>query len=167
MENKKALRFAAAGAVGLVALAAAALALAPKRRRLASMDLDGGGRIVNALIQQSARRRFAEMDANGDGPLTGEELPRDAMGAVMAAMVRIMTATTGTSCRAKRRRRYPTAPRSGSGPAPHRPQTLSRRNRSGADSPAPIWTATARSIYVSSTSVTRPVPAAPTITATG
>jgi hypothetical protein len=76
MEKKKALRFGAAGAVGLVALAAAALALAPERRGLASMDLDNDGQIVSAEIQQSARQRFAEMDSNGDGRLSGEEVPR-------------------------------------------------------------------------------------------
>ena len=76
MDKKKALRLGAAGAVGLVALAAAAIALAPEHRGLASMDLDKDGQVVNAEIQQSARERFAEMDDNSDGRLTGEELPR-------------------------------------------------------------------------------------------
>ena len=76
MEKKKVLGLAAGGAVGVLAVAAAAFALAPERRGLAALDLDGDGQIVNSEIQHSARQRFAERDANGDGRLTGEELPR-------------------------------------------------------------------------------------------
>jgi hypothetical protein len=75
MEKKKALRLGAAGMVGLVVVAAAALALAPERRGLASIDLNQDGQIVNAEVQQSARQRFAGLDSNKDGRLTGEEWP--------------------------------------------------------------------------------------------
>lgn len=80
MEEKKVLGLAAGGAVGVLAIAAAAFALAPEHRGLAALDLDGDGQIINSEIQHSVRQRFAERDANEDGRLTGEELPRGRRG---------------------------------------------------------------------------------------
>src|SRR5687767_7421863 len=79
MQKKKVATLVGASALALVALAAAALAMAPERG-LAALDLNQDGQIVDAEIQQSARQRFAELDSNADGRLTGAELPRGRRG---------------------------------------------------------------------------------------
>jgi len=127
MEKTKALRFGAAGAIGLVVLAAAALAIAPERRGLASMDLDKDGQIVSAEIQQSARQRFAEIDSNGDGRLTGEELPRGRYGRGHGKHGR------GHDRDAARTKSWPAAPAAARpGSVPVQPQPV-RRGLAGAD----------------------------------
>ncbi len=61
-----------ASAMATCAFAAAALSPADY---LASIDLDGDGRIALSEYRDYLSRGFRDMDVNGDGLLAGDELP--------------------------------------------------------------------------------------------